>query len=43
MTFSIGMYARGIKKPATLKAEFRNGVGSIPAGGNSPSKDGWIV
>ena len=29
--------------PATLKAEFQNGVGSIPVGGNNPSKDGWIV
>ena len=29
--------------PATLEAEFRNGVGSIPVGGNSPSKGGWIV
>ena len=28
--------------PATLEAEFRNGVGSIPAGGNSPSIGGWI-
>ena len=29
--------------PATLEAEFRNGVGSIPVGGNSPSIGGWIV
>ena len=29
--------------PATLEAEFRNDVGSIIAGGNSPSIDGWIV
>ena len=29
--------------PATLEAEFRNGVGSIPAGANSPSVGGWIV
>ena len=28
--------------PATLEAEFRNGVGSIPVGGNSPSIGGWI-
>ena len=26
--------------PATLEAEFRNGVGSIPVWGNSPSIDG---
>ena len=29
--------------PATLEAEFRNGVGSIPVGGNSSSIGGWIV
>ena len=29
--------------PATLEAEFQNGVGSIPVGGNSPSIGGWIV
>ena len=29
--------------PATLEAEFRNGVGSVPVGGNSPSIGGWIV
>ena len=29
--------------PATLEAEFRNGVGSIPVGVNSPSIGGWIV
>ena len=29
--------------PATLEAEFWNGVGSIPVGGNSPSIGGWIV
>ena len=29
--------------PATLEAEFRNGAGSIPVGGNSPSIGGWIV
>ena len=29
--------------PATLEAEFRNRVGSIPVGGNSPSIGGWIV
>ena len=29
--------------PATVEAEFRNGVGSIPVGGNSPSIGGWIV
>ena len=29
--------------PGTLKADFRNGVGSAPVGGNSPSIDGWIV
>ena len=29
--------------PATLKAEFPNGVGSMPVGGNSPSIGGWIV
>ena len=29
--------------PAALEAEFRNGVGSIPVGGNSPSLGGWIV
>ena len=28
---------------ATLEAEFWNGVGSIPVGGNSPSVGGWIV
>ena len=29
--------------PATLEAKFRNGVGLIPVGGNSPSIGGWIV
>ena len=29
--------------PATLEAEFRNRVGSIPVGGNSPSIGEWIV
>ena len=29
--------------PAALEAEFRNSVGSIPVGGNSPSIGGWIV
>ena len=29
--------------PATQEAEFRNGVGSIPVGGNSSSIGGWIV
>ena len=29
--------------PATLEAEFRNGMGSIPVGGNGPSIGGWIV
>ena len=29
--------------PATLEAKFRNSVGSIPVGGNSPSIGGWIV
>ena len=29
--------------PATLEAEFRDGVGSIPVGGNSPLIGGWIV
>ena len=29
--------------PATVEAEFRNGVGSIPVGGNSPSIGRWIV
>ena len=29
--------------PATLVAEFRNSVGSIPVGGNRPSISGWIV
>ena len=29
--------------PATLVAEFRNGMGSIPVGGNNPSIGGWIV
>ena len=28
---------------ATLEAEFRNAVGSISVGGNSPSIGGWIV
>ena len=28
---------------ATLEAEFRNGVGSIPVGGNDPSIGRWIV
>ena len=28
---------------ATLEAEFRNGVGLIPVGDNSPSIGGWIV
>ena len=48
----IGMYNINEKKPdvvactcnpATLEAEFRNGVGSVPVGGNSPSIGGWIV
>ena len=30
-------------KPATLETKFRNGVGSIPVGGNSPSIGWWIV
>ena len=34
MTFPISLYARGIKNPATLKAELRNT--SVPVGGNSP-------
>ena len=29
--------------PATLEAEFQNGVGLIPVGGNSPSIGGYIV
>ena len=29
--------------PATLEVEFRNGVGSIPVGGNSSLIGGWIV
>ena len=29
--------------PDTLEAEFRNGVSSIPAVGNSPLIGGWIV
>ena len=29
--------------PATLETKFRNGVGSIPVGGNSPSIGGWVV
>ena len=29
--------------PATLDAEFRNRVGLIPVGGNSPLIGGWIV
>ena len=29
--------------PATLEAESRNSVGSIPVEGNSPSRGGWIV
>ena len=29
--------------PAALEAEFRNSVGSVPVGGNSPSIGGWIV
>ena len=29
--------------PATLEAEFQNGVGSILVRGNSPSIGGWIV
>ena len=28
---------------STSEAEFWNGVGSIPIGGNSPSIGGWIV
>ena len=32
-----------IYNPTTLEAEFWNGVGSIPVGGNSPSIGGWIV
>ena len=28
---------------ATLEAEFRNCVGSIPVGGNSPSMGEWIA
>ena len=33
----------GTFNPATLEAEFRNVVGSIPVGGNSPSIGEWIV
>ena len=29
--------------PATLKAQLRNGLGSLPVRGNSPSIGGWIV
>ena len=29
--------------PVTLEAEFRNGLGSIIVGGNTPSIGGWIV
>ena len=29
--------------PATLEAEFRNGAGSVPVGGNSSFIGGWIV
>ena len=29
--------------PATLEIEFRNVVGSIPVGGNSPLLGWWIV
>ena len=29
--------------PTTLEAKFRNRVGLIPVGGNSPSIGGWIV
>ena len=29
--------------PATLEAEFQNGVGSIPARGNSPSIREWVA
>ena len=32
-----------ICNPATLEAEFRNGVDSIPVGGNCPSIGGWMV
>ena len=32
-----------ICNPATLDADFQNGVGSIPVEGNSPSIGGWIV
>ena len=28
--------------PATLGAQFGNGVGSVSVGGNSPSIGGWI-
>ena len=28
--------------PATLEAEFRNSVGSVPVGDNSPSIDRWL-
>ena len=37
------MGQKGTCNKATLKAKFRNGVGSIPVGGNSPSVGGWIV
>ena len=29
--------------PVTLETEFRNGVGSTPVGGNSPSIGGWVL
>ena len=32
-----------ICNPATSEAEFRNDVGSVPVGGNSPLIGGWIV
>ena len=40
--FQLGVVAC-TSNPATLEAEFRDGVGLIPGGGNCPSIGGWVV
>ena len=41
VAFEIGLVAY-IFNPASVEAKFRNNVGSIPVGGNSPWIGGWI-
>ena len=41
VAFEIGVVAYTFN-PASVKAKFRNNVGSISVGGNSPWIGGWI-